>query len=133
MKHPRRSTSNRGYQLTADAAAFLNQEYPRPYRLTPEGKAEIEKQSHRQEMDEIIDEQIAQEEAEKAKKPLSQGDKLSILMDCSQRLHERFLAFFSALVDEKDFKKRDALLIKCQNVQKASRRVTRKIGMVLEI
>jgi hypothetical protein len=127
MKQPQRSTSNRGFQLTPKAAALLSEQYERRHRLTPEGKAEMEK-SHRQEMEEVIEE--FEQEAEK---PLSKGDKLSILMDCSERLHNRFITFFDALTVENDFKKRDALLAKCQNVQKAARRVTRKIGMVLEL
>jgi hypothetical protein len=60
MKHPRKRTSNRGFWLTAEAAAFLSQNFPRPYRLTPEGIAAIEAQSHRQEMDEVIDEYEAE-------------------------------------------------------------------------
>ena len=132
MKHPRSRTPIRGYQLTAEAAALLNQQFERRHRLSPEGKAEMEKQSHRQEMDEVIEEAL-REDAEKADKPLSKGDKLSILMDCGERLHKRFWVFFNALQAETDNKARNALLAKINNVQKASRRVTRKISMVLEL
>lgn len=130
MNHPRSRGKNRGYQLTDDAAAFLSENHPRPYRLTPDAVAVLGKEkSHRQMVEETIDE-MEQEEAEK---PLPKGDKLAILMDCSNRLHDRFMTFFDALQAETDFKKRDALLAKCKNVQKASRRVTRKISLILEI
>ena len=117
MKHPSTRTCNRGYQPKAEAAAFLNGDFS-------------EGQSHRQEIDEIIDEY----EAEQASKPLSTGDKLAILMNCSNRLHERFITCFDALraLPETDSKNRHAMLAKCQNVQKASRRVTRKITWLLE-
>jgi hypothetical protein len=43
MKHPRSRTPIRGYQLTAEAAALLNQQFERRHRLTPEAVNALQK------------------------------------------------------------------------------------------
>lgn len=56
MEHKHKRTRNTEYRLTADAAAFLSENYPRPYRLTPQAHLLLDIKSHRQEVDEIINE-----------------------------------------------------------------------------
>lgn len=60
MKHKHKRTRNKEYWLTADATAFLSENFPRPYRLTPQAHNFLEAKSHRQEVDEIIDEYEAE-------------------------------------------------------------------------
>jgi hypothetical protein len=70
-----------------------------------------------------------------ATKPLSKGEKLEMLMDCGERLHERFILAFDALrtLPDCDHKGRDKALAKVQRIQKANRRVNRKITLLLEV
>jgi hypothetical protein len=61
MKHPRKRTANRGYQLTAEAAAYLSENRPVSYQFTPEGeKRLLQEKSHRQMVDETIDQHEAE-------------------------------------------------------------------------
>lgn len=64
-----------------------------------------------------------------ATKPLSTDERLEALMDCGERLHERFVSYFDALhsIPHTDFKRRTAAILKIKNIQKANRRLNRKI------
>lgn len=130
MNHPIKSTSDCGFRLTAEAVALLNDKHERRYRFTPEGKAEMEKQSHRQLVDEAIEE-MEQEEAQKADKPLSKGDKLSILIACGERLGTRHRRFLELCEKASDFESKKHWLEKGRIVQLASFRIARKISKLV--
>jgi hypothetical protein len=76
---------------------------------------------HAQSHVDLINEEI--ELFEQSEKPLSKGDKLAILMDCSDRLHKRWIAAWDAYNALPEY----AL----DRLTKANSHVTRKIVLML--
>lgn len=84
-----------------------------------------DEKSHVDLVNELIDE-IEQ-------KPLSKGDKLAILMDCSDRIHNRWLEAFDAMhAIPENHVSRNAAFQKCKRLHDATSRITRKIIALLE-
>lgn len=68
-----------------------------------------------------------------ATKPLSKGEKLEMLMDCGERLHQRYWSLYrqyDALPDS-DWKGRKALFSRMEQVNNASTRLIKKIKQVV--
>jgi hypothetical protein len=70
-----------------------------------------------------------------ATKPLSKGEQLEALMDCGERLHQRFWSLYPVYCElaDDDYLGRDELWTKIERIHKAQRRVTRKITLLLEV
>ncbi len=64
-----------------------------------------------------------------ATKPLSKGEKLEMLMDCGERLHQRYWLFYRQYdaLPESDWKARKAIFAKMESVNNASTRLIKKI------
>jgi hypothetical protein len=86
--------------------------------------------NHAQSHIDMVNEEIDLFESEK---PLSKGEKLAILMDCSERLHKRWIAAWEAYhaLPENYFKRIEAFK-KVNAINRASARVTRKITYLLD-
>ena len=79
------------------------------------------------------DENLASVAKPYATKPLSKGEQLEMLMDCGERLHQRYFLLYTqydALTDS-DWKARKALLVKMNAVNDASTRLTKKIKLLV--
>jgi hypothetical protein len=92
--------------------------------------------SHADMVNEEID-LYEQESAKNAKNPqkntLSKGKRLEILMDCSDRLHKRWLAAWDAYNALPEFAvERNKAFQTLDRITKANSRVTRKITLMLE-
>lgn len=98
------------------------------FQLTPQGLAFVRNsKSHVDLVNELIDE-IEQNP------PLSKGDKLAILMDCSDRLNKRWLAAWDAYkATPVNHVSRIAAFAKLDRITKANTRLTRKITALLEL
>lgn len=80
------------------------------------------------------DENIAPAPKPYATKPLSKGEQLEALMDCSDRLHRRFMSAYDALhaTPYSESEAREAAFEKAKRIQKANRRLNRKIAWLLD-
>lgn len=107
--------------------AILLQDCPVPYELTPQALAFIKKEkSHVELMNEEIE--LFEKQA-----PLSKGDKLAILMNCSDRLHKRWLAAWDAYrACPVNHVSCNAAFAKLDRITKANTRLSKKIAMMLE-
>jgi hypothetical protein len=68
-----------------------------------------------------------------ATKPLSKGEKLEALMDCGERLHQRYWSFYRQYdaLPESDWKARKALFARMERVNDASTRLIKKIKLLV--
>lgn len=87
-------------------------------------------QSHRQMIDEMIDEFEAEIAAKKAPKQLSKGEKLELLMNCSERLNGRLGRYFANYMQASDHESKNYWWSKVRATQKANTRVLAKIGLL---
>jgi hypothetical protein len=142
MKSTRNAPQNRGYRLTPTAVRVLEEERTPQHFFYSEklGKCRAiiitdaenlprpTAQTHRQMVEEIIDEF----EQEQAAEELSKGDKLAILMNCSDRLHKRWLAAWEAHQALPVYDVRlNAAFAKLKRITSASSRLTKKIADML--
>ena len=137
MKEPRNSTSNRGYRLTPKAVRILaeqaNPNRPAPFQFTHKGAAIL--QDHKRgfvnaDVNFIQAPQIA--ENPYACPPLTKGEQLEMLMDCADRLHKRWQAYYDAIyaLPEHDLKGRNKAFDRLDRVHKACSRVAKQIGLL---
>lgn len=107
--------------------AILLQDCPVPYELTPQAIAFIKNEKSHVD---LVNEEI---ELFEKQAPLSKGDKLAILMNCSDRLHKRWLAAWDAY---RAIPKNNVGLIaafaKLDRLTKANTRLSKKIAMILD-
>jgi hypothetical protein len=104
-----------------------------PYRLTAHAKVALA-ESKRLKLEQDSQNKLVQEQAAQAPKTLSKGDKLKILMDCSERLSKRYWAFYVLMesLDEKELKGKNRIFAKMERVYQGMNRVQAKIlGLLL--
>ena len=65
-------------------------------------------------------------------KPLSKGLKLEKLMDCSDRLDERYNRYYADYQAEPDTPRKKELWAKCLAVWQAEQRISKKIAKLLQ-
>lgn len=101
---------------------------PVPFVLTQKAKDLVEK-SHV----ELIHEEIELFEQEQAVKELSKGDKLALLINCGNRLHDRFQLAREALdfLPENDYEGRKKAFAYMKRVNDASDRIVNKISELI--
>lgn len=149
MKQDRNVPQTRGYRLTPKAVRAIQEERTPLYQLTPKGIAFVQdcnaklgaiaedenlprpttEKSHV----DLVNEEIDLMEQELANKELSKGDKLAILMNCSDRLHKRWLAAWEEHQALPIYDVRlNAAFAKLQRITKASSRLTKKIADMLD-
>ncbi|HEY9658561.1 MAG TPA: hypothetical protein V6C65_08935 [Allocoleopsis sp.] len=87
-------------------------------------------QSHRQMIEEIINEYEAEIAAKKAPKQFSKGEQLEMLMDTDTRLCVRFAVAWTNYQMSSDRESQEYWFARAKRVQRAITRVAKKIGLL---
>lgn len=107
--------------------AIQIQDSPVPYELTPKALAFVKQEKSHVD---LVNEEI---ELFEKQAPLSKGDKLKILMDCSDRLHKRWLMAWEVHRALPIYDVRlNAAFAKLQRLTQANSRLNAKIAKMLE-
>ncbi len=134
MNPLRKSTVNRGYRLTPDAVRILQENRPAPFQFTHKGAALVF--DHKRGLIAADVNILPTSSATKsyACPPLSKGEQLEMLMDCADRLHKRWQAYYDAIyaLPESDLKGRNKAFDRLDRVHKACSRVSRQISQLLD-
>lgn len=130
MKQASNNSSRRSFRLTDKGVAFVLDHRAKLGAIPENQNLSRHEKSHV----DLVNEEIDLFEQEQAAKELSKSDKLAILMDCSDRLHQRWLAAWDAhKATPVNHVRRITTIAKLNSIHKACIRVTSKIAQLLDV